>query len=63
MRVSSLLEELLETLEVLEDRELLPAMREAEEDLKVEKIRPYDEVAREGRAYGSYSPESRARPT
>ncbi len=47
MRVSSLLEELLETLEVLEDRELLSAIREAEEDLKVGRVRPYDEVARE----------------
>ena len=47
MRVSSLLEELLETLEVLEDRELLSAVREAEEDLKVGRVRPYDEVARE----------------
>ncbi len=47
MKVSSLLEELLETLEVLEDRELLSAVMEAEEDLRSGRVRPYDEVGRE----------------
>jgi len=43
LRVSSLLEELLETLDVLEDKEALKAIKEAEEDVKAGRVRDYDE--------------------
>ncbi len=46
VRVSSLLEELLETLEVLDDREPISAVGEAEEDRRSGRVRPYDGVAR-----------------
>ena len=39
LRVSRLLEEILETLEVASDRESVEAIREAEEDVKGEKTR------------------------
>jgi len=43
LRVSNLLEELLETLDVLEDKEALKAIKEAEEDVKAGRVRDYDE--------------------
>jgi len=43
LRVSNLLEELLETLEVLEDKEALKAIKEAEEDIKAGRVRDYDD--------------------
>lgn len=39
LRVSRLLEEILETLEITSDRESVEAIREAEEDVKGEKTR------------------------
>ena len=47
LRVSNLLEELLETLDVLEDKEALKAIKEAEEDVKARRIRDYDEFIEE----------------
>ena len=46
MRVSSLLEELLETLDVLEDKEAMRSIREAEEDVKAGRVRGYNEFIR-----------------
>ena len=47
LRVSSLLEELLETLDVLEDKEALKAIKEAEEDVKAGRVRGYSEFIEE----------------
>jgi len=46
-RVGRLLEELLETLEVLADEELLKAIMEAEEDVKAGRTRNYEDFIRE----------------
>ena len=43
-RVNELLEELLETLEVMADEELMKAIKEAEEDVKAGRIRDYEEL-------------------
>jgi antitoxin YefM len=43
LRVSSLLEEVVETLDILKDEEAMKAIREAEEDLKAGRVRGYDE--------------------
>ena len=43
LRVSSLLEEVLETFEILDDEDTMRAIREAEDDLKAGRTRSYDE--------------------
>ena len=52
LRVSRLLEEVLETLEVMSDKETVKAIREAEEDLKAGRVRGYDEFVEELRRSG-----------
>ena len=52
LRVSRLLEEVLETLEVVSDRETVKAIREAEEDVKAGRVRGYDEFVEELRRSG-----------
>ena len=52
LRVSRLLEEVLETLEVVSDRESMEAIREAEEDVKAGRVRGYDEFVEELRRSG-----------
>lgn len=47
LKVSSLLEELLETLNVLQDEEALKAIKEAEEDVKAGRVRSYNEFIEE----------------
>ncbi|MEM2506016.1 MAG: hypothetical protein QXF61_03095 [Nitrososphaeria archaeon] len=47
LKVSNLLEELLETLDVLEDEEALKTIREAEEDVKAGRVRGYNEFIEE----------------
>ncbi len=47
LKVSSLLEEILETLEVLENEEAMEAVREAERDVGSGKVRNYDEFIEE----------------
>jgi len=47
LKVSILLEELLETLDVLEDEEALKAIKEAEEDVKAGRVRGYNEFIEE----------------
>ena len=54
LRVSNLLEELIETLEVLEDEETMKAIKKAEEDVKAERVRDYDEFLRSRRRLGGY---------
>ena len=51
-QVSKLLEELLETIEVLADEELMKAIQEAEEDVRAGRIRDYDEFINELRKSG-----------
>ena len=52
LRVSRLLEEVLETLEITSDREAVKAIREAEEDVKAGRVRGYDEFVEELRRSG-----------
>ncbi|MCD6535941.1 MAG: hypothetical protein J7K49_02775 [Thaumarchaeota archaeon] len=52
LRVSRLLEEVLETLEVASDEEGVKAIREAEEDVKTGRVRGYDEFVEELRRSG-----------
>jgi len=47
LKVSNLLEELIETLEVLEDEETLKSIKKAEEDVKAGRVRDYDEFLKE----------------
>ena len=52
LRVNQLLEEVLETLEVMSDKETVEAIREAEEDVKAGRIRGYYEFVEELRRSG-----------
>ena len=52
LRVNRLLEEVLETLEVMGDDETVRAIQEAEEDLRADKVRSYDEFMEELRRSG-----------
>jgi len=52
LRVNRLLEEVLETLEVMGDDETVKAIREAEEDLRADRVRSYDEFVEELRRSG-----------
>ena len=52
LRVNQLLEEVLETLEVMSDKETVEAIREAEEDVKAGRVRGYDEFVEELRRSG-----------
>ena len=46
-KVSSLLEELVETINILEDPEAMKAIKQADKDVKTKKIRDYDEFLAE----------------
>lgn len=52
LRVSSLLEEVIETLDILEDEEAIKAIRESEEDVKAGRVRGYDDFIEELRESG-----------
>ena len=52
LRVNQLLEEVLETLEVMSDKETVEATRETEEDVKAGRVRGYDEFVEELRQSG-----------
>jgi len=47
LKVSNLLEELIETFEILEDEEAMKSIKEAEEDVKAGRVRDYDEFLKE----------------
>ncbi|MCD6593622.1 hypothetical protein J7L00_06035 [Candidatus Bathyarchaeota archaeon] len=47
LKVSNLPEELIETLEVLEDEEIMKSIKEAEEDIEAGRVRDYDEFLKE----------------
>jgi hypothetical protein len=46
-KVSSLLEELVETINILEDKEAVKAIKQADKDVKTKKVRDYDEFVAE----------------
>jgi len=46
-KVSSLLEELVETINILEDKEAMKAIKQADKDVKTKKVRNYDEFLAE----------------
>jgi hypothetical protein len=43
LRVSSLLEEVIETFDILNDEDAMMAIREAQDDMKAGRVRGYDE--------------------
>jgi hypothetical protein len=47
LKVSGLLEEILETLDILEDKDLMRSIQEAEEDIKAGRVRSYEEFIEE----------------
>ena len=47
LKVSNLLEEIIETFETLEDEESMKSIKEAEEDVKAGRVRDYDEFLKE----------------
>jgi len=47
LRVSSLLEEIIETLDILENEDAMKSIKEAEEDVKVGRVRDYNEFLKE----------------
>ena len=51
-RVHALLEEVLETLEILADKELMKALKEAEEDVRAGRVRDCEEFIKELREAG-----------
>jgi hypothetical protein len=51
-KVSSLLKEIIETLEIIEDKETMEAIKKAEDEAKAGKIRNYDEFIEELRKSG-----------
>ena len=52
MRVYELLEEVVESLEILEDGDLLRSIGEAEEDVRAGRLRDYDDFIEELRESG-----------
>jgi hypothetical protein len=52
LKLSGLLEEIVETLEILEDEETMASIKEAEEDVKAGRLRQYDELIAELRRTG-----------
>ena len=51
-KVSSLLEELVETINILEDKEAMKAIKQADQDVKTKKVRNYDEFLAEMKQSG-----------
>ncbi len=47
LKVSSLLEEVIETLDILEDKDTMKSIEEAEEDVKAGRVRSYNEFIEE----------------
>jgi len=47
LKINNLLEELIETLEILEDENTMKAIKEAEEDVKARRVRSYNEFIKE----------------
>jgi len=47
LKINTLLEELIETLEILEDANTMKAIKEAEGDVKAGRVRSYNELIKE----------------
>jgi hypothetical protein len=47
IKVSNLLEEIVETFNILEDKEMMASIKQAEKDAKTGKVRDYDEFLSE----------------
>jgi glutamate synthase domain-containing protein 3 len=47
IKVSNLLEEIVETFNILEDKEMMASIKQAEKDVKAGKVRDYDEFLSE----------------
>jgi hypothetical protein len=47
VKVSGLLEELVETFRILEDKEAMSSLKQAEKDVKTGKVRDYDDFFKE----------------
>lgn len=47
VKVSSLLEEVVETFSILEDKKAMSRLKQAEKDVKAGRVRDYDEFLRE----------------
>ena len=47
VKVSSLLEEIVETFSILEDKKAMSCLKQAEKDVKAGRVRDYDEFLRE----------------
>jgi len=47
LKVSKMLEEIIETIEILEDQETMKAIKEAEEDVKAGRVRDYNDLLKE----------------
>ena len=52
LKVSDLLEEVIETLDILKDEDAMRSIREAEEDVKAGRVRGYEEFIAELRKSG-----------
>ncbi|MCL2643410.1 MAG: hypothetical protein FWD52_07895 [Candidatus Bathyarchaeota archaeon] len=52
VKVSGLLEELVETFNLLEDKEAVDSLKEAEADVKAGRVRSYDDFLKELRESG-----------
>jgi hypothetical protein len=47
MKVSNLLEEIVETFNILEDKEAMASLKRAEKDVQADRVRDYDEFLAE----------------
>ncbi len=47
IKVSNLLEEIVETFNILEDKETMKTIKQAEKDVKTRRVRDYDEFLKE----------------
>jgi len=47
LKVSSLLEEIIETLDILEDKDTMKSIKQAEEDIKAGRVRSYKDFLKE----------------
>ncbi|MGQ9597669.1 MAG: hypothetical protein ACUVQY_08605 [Thermoproteota archaeon] len=47
LKVSSLLEEIIETLDILEDEDAMKSIKKAEEDVKAGRVRSYNDFLKE----------------
>jgi len=56
LKVSSLLEEIIETLDILENEDTMKSIKQAEEDVKAGRVRGYNEFLKELKRSGEIQP-------